>query len=257
MIFPVAKLISLALKKRFRHGLRNGVAAAVEHEGVLRSLEPQLIVDIGANKGQFALIAAAIHPTVPLIAFEPLSNPSATFRRVFSDYPKVRLHQVAIGPGPRIARMNVSARLDSSSLLPIGEAQAEHFAGTASVGTEDVDVAPLSQFIQRSLVQRNALLKIDVQGYELETLKACEPLLSRFRWIYVELSFVEFYTGQPLAHEVVAHLAGQGFRIAGLYNVILSKEGRSIQCDCLFESGLRAPSEDLFESANDARVRSG
>jgi len=237
----VAKFLALTAEKEFRRGLLYGVAAAVEHRGVLRSIKPEFIVDIGANKGQFALVAAAIHPSVPLIAFEPLSEPSATFRRVFGDEPHVRLHQFAIGPGPRKANMNVSGRADSSSLLPIGKAQAEHFKGTAAVGNEEVDVAPLSEFIQPSMLPRNALLKIDVQGYELETLKACEPLLSQFRWVYVELSFVEFYTGQALAHEVITHLARLGFRIGGLYNVILSKEGKSIQCDCLFELGSPAP----------------
>jgi len=237
----VAKLFALTTEKRFRRGLMYGVAAAVEHRGVLQSINPEFIVDIGANKGQFALIAAEIHPSVPLIAFEPLSEPSATFRRVFGDESHIRLHQFAIGPGPRRASMNVSGRADSSSLLPIAQAQAKQFKGTEAVGTEDVDVAPLSGFIRPSMLDRQALLKIDVQGYELETLKACEPLLSQFRWVYVELSFVEFYMGQALAHEVIMYLARRGFRIGGLYNVILSKEGRSIQCDCLFESCQPAP----------------
>ena len=76
-----------------------------------------------------------------------------------------------------------------------------------------------------------ALLKLDVQGFELAALKGCASLLDRFAAIYVECSFVPLYAGQPLADEVLEHLRTQGFRLAGIYNVAHDHEGRAVQAD--------------------------
>ncbi|MFZ1337577.1 MAG: FkbM family methyltransferase, partial [Paracoccaceae bacterium] len=80
-----------------------------------------------------------------------------------------------------------------------------------------------------------ALLKIDVQGYEQQVLEGCETLLSRFDWVFAELSFVELYAGQTLAPEVIGWLETRGFRLDGVYVSDMSyKNGRMIQGDFLF-----------------------
>jgi hypothetical protein len=73
-----------------------------------------------------------------------------------------------------------------------------------------------------------------VQGAELEVLKGCASLLSSFDHIYAELSFVEFYSGQPLCDEVIAYLAQHGFALAGVYNLAADKDGVTVQADFLF-----------------------
>ena len=52
--------------------------------------------------------------------------------------------------------------------------------------------------------------------------------------LYVECSFVELYTGQALAHEVIAWLAGRGFVLKGVYNMGYDDQGRAVQGDFLF-----------------------
>ena len=59
-----------------------------------------------------------------------------------------------------------------------------------------------------------ALLKIDVQGFELEVLRASRPLLGAFEHVYVEASFEVLYAGQALAGDVAAFLRAHGFREA-------------------------------------------
>jgi hypothetical protein len=78
-----------------------------------------------------------------------------------------------------------------------------------------------------------AMLKIDVQGFELEALQGCEGLLDKFAYIYAECSFLELYTGQALAGDVIAWLHHRGFALSGIYNVSYEL-GRSIQADFLF-----------------------
>jgi len=77
--------------------------------------------------------------------------------------------------------MHISQRDDSSSLLPITEAQNTLFPGTSEVSTQDVQVAPLNDFVAPQDLRPPALLKIDVQGYELAVLNGCEnrPMLDQ------------------------------------------------------------------------------
>jgi FkbM family methyltransferase len=214
--------------------LRLGVVTSVEHTSVLRHLGCHTVVDIGANRGQFALVARHCFSQAQIIAFEPLAKPAGKFRRVFADVERVTLHQVAIGPRQDQVPIHISARDDSSSLLSITDLQGQVFPGTAEVATEVVKIAPLSDFLTVENIQSPALLKLDVQGYELETLKGCEALLQYFTYVYCECSFMELYAGQALADEVIAWLRERGFRLKGVYNMTYDHMGKAVQGDFLF-----------------------
>ncbi|ABA58003.1 Methyltransferase FkbM [Nitrosococcus oceani ATCC 19707] len=220
---------------RWLGALRYGVAAGVEHVRALKSLgEMGTVVDIGANRGQFALAARHCFPGARIVSFEPLPGPAEKFRRVLAGDSRLVLHQVAIGPARGEETIHISAADDSSSLLPITGMQRSLFPGTGEVGTAVVQVAPLSEFLPAEEIEPPALLKLDVQGYELEALKGCEALLSRFSTVYAECSFAELYEGQALTDEVIAWLRDRGFRLSGVYHMSYDGKGRAIQADFLF-----------------------
>lgn len=228
------KLYGLLRDKRHRGALRKGVSAAIEHEPLLRSLACKYVVDIGANKGQFALVARACFQAAKIVSFEPLQRPSSIFREVFAGDANVQLHEIAIGPQAASTLIHVSHREDSSSLLPIADAQDALFPGTAEARTESIQVRPLRTFVSRSDIVAPALLKLDVQGYELQALMGCEELLPDFSFVYVECSFLELYSGQALAHEVIHWLAERHITLAGVYNMTYTNEGIAVQADLLF-----------------------
>jgi len=230
----VRKLFGLTGTPLYRRGLAQGVAAAIEHAPLLAALQPRFVVDIGANVGQFSLAVRRHCPLAPIVAFEPLARAAARYRRLFAGDGAVRLEQVAVGAAAGAATMNVSRRDDSSSLLPIGPLQTATFAGTERVGTERVTVAPLSTYLTAADILAGALLKIDVQGYELPVIEGCGALLAAFDHVYVELSFIELYEGQALAGEVMARLDALGFRLTSLRNPTLDAAGAVIQADFLF-----------------------
>jgi FkbM family methyltransferase len=210
------------------------VFAGAEHRKVLSS-SLATVIDVGANRGQFALAARKWAPNARIVAFEPLPGPATIFRKVFRHDGAVILHQAAIGYASRQQTMHVSARDDSSSLLPISNLQVENFPGTAEVATLDVRVAPLGAFLDAEFIIAPAMLKLDVQGFELEALQGCESLLPRFSHVYCECSFVELYCGQALACDVIDWLSARGFKLAGMFNPAYDKRGRSLQADLLFQ----------------------
>mgnify|MGYP005855263529 CR=1 FL=1 len=235
----LTRMTKLGRAIRSRHLLealvRHRVLAGTEHRHVF-SEEWKTVVDIGANRGQFALAAREYAPHARVIGFEPLAPAAAVFREVFRNDPQVVLHQAAIGPEARSAPIHVAAADDSSSLLPISKLQEELYPGTQEIGTETVRVGRLIDFIAPDEILRPALLKLDVQGFELEALKGCEDMLGRFALVYVECSFAELYEGQALADDVIAWLRERGFRLSGVYHISYDSRGLAVQGDFLFAS---------------------
>lgn len=232
-MFRLRKLRGILIHPKLRSAFfQHRVMAGVEHIAVLgRKLST--VVDIGANRGQFALAARAISGA-KVISFEPLPKIATIYRKVMGDDPLARLHVAAIGEKPEKKLIHISARDDSSSLLEIGEAQSEYFPGTQEVGTLEVEVGCLDHYISKEEIIRPALLKLDVQGFETQALQGCKTLLRDFDFVYCECSFVELYKDQKLAGDVIEFLRVLGFCLAGIYNPTYDRDGICIQADLFF-----------------------
>jgi FkbM family methyltransferase len=217
----------------FRALVRYRVLAGAEHRHILGP-ELATVVDIGANRGQFSLAVRQWATEARVFAFEPLAGPATRFRGFFRGDSRVTLHQAAIGPETGKRTIHVSAADDSSSLLPISELQEQLHPGTGQIRTETIQVGRLSDFVSAEEIAPLALLKLDVQGFELEALRGCEDLLSLFSMVYAECSFVELYSGQALAYEIIAWLGGRGFNLSGIYNMGYDTKGKAIQGDFFF-----------------------
>jgi FkbM family methyltransferase len=222
-----------------RAAVRRGVLPTLEHQAILRALSPSMVADVGANRGQFSLDVRRVVPGARVIAFEPLTPEADIYSEIFASTPTHVLHRVALGAIAGSASLHVSAARDSSSLLPIGERQNELFPGTQEVSTQVVEVRPLDDFADELQSDSSALLKIDVQGAELDVLRGAKKTLDGFRWVYLEMSFVELYDGQPLADAIVDELRSRGFELAGTGTPSII-DGRPVQVDALFESAHRA-----------------
>ncbi len=210
------KLFNILCEPLFSRALLKGTAAGTEHRRLLQSLDCRHVVDIGANCGQFALISRKCFPDARIDSFEPLAEPADRFEKVFAGDANVHLHRCAIGPEKATMTIHVSERDDSSSLLPIGKNQSELFPHTEEREVRETPVLPLHEAINANVLASPALLKIDVQGFELEVLKGCRSMLDRFAWVYVECSFIEMY-------EILCSLSSY-------FSNILIKHIRIIRC---------------------------
>ncbi len=231
----VAKLLQVLWIPEYRSAfLRTRVAASTEHDRILPGLQLQTVVDIGANRGQFALCIRRLYPQAHIYCFEPLSRPARAWMRNFGGDPRAKLFRKAIAASSGAATMSVSRWDVSSSLLPFAQAQHDNFPLTQEASREVVETTTLEECIGEQELQDRALLKIDVQGYELTALQGCGALLDKFKYVYVEASFVELYVGQALATEVVGFLLSRGFGLMCVANLSHGKSLRPIQADFLF-----------------------
>jgi FkbM family methyltransferase len=233
----IRKAMKLAREPYYRKALRQGVGAAIEHEPMLRTLAPygiRTVLDVGANIGQFTLVARHVFPNSRVIAFEPLAAECERFASVHAGDSKVKLVRAALGPERATVAMHVAGARDSSSLLPITATQAQLFPGTGETHCESVQVLPLLEAVRDEELAGPLLLKIDVQGFELQVLEACAPVLDRVEFVYVECSFVELYAGQAMAGEVAAWLHQRRFTLIAISSLTHGPSGVGVQADFLY-----------------------
>ncbi len=237
--FKLKKLIGIVSSRTLLSALLKGAAAGVEHGPMLHTLDCECVVDVGANRGQFALISRQAFPHAAIHSFEPLDEPARIFRDVFRNDSAVTLHPVAIGREKSTATIHVTREDDSSSMLPVNGEQAAAFPGAVEMETRQVTVLPLSQALDGVCLPPSSLLKIDVQGFELEVLMGSEDILQSFSHLYIECSFVDLYAGQALAYQVIDWLGARNFFLEGVYNLYYAGRGhsRAVQGDFLFVRG--------------------
>jgi FkbM family methyltransferase len=174
-----------------------------------------------------------LHRGVPIHAYEPLPSEAAIYRKVLGKMAGVTLHEVALGDTSGTAELHVSRRADSSSLLPIGRLQTELYPETGEVGTCMVTAVTLDSLPEHWGKARRALLKLDVQGFELAVLRGAKQALKHCAYVYAECSQIPLYTGQALFPEVEAFLLGEGFAMTRRANEQWA-DGRLVQADYLF-----------------------
>ncbi len=230
LLLRLRKLRRLASHADYWAALSRGVLPATEHQDSGLTREASTVLDVGASRGQFALFARQRWPRATIVCFEPIPEAATKLQEVLGD--SVALHRTALGAANDTRLLNLSQSDDSSSILPIGR-QATEFPGTGAVGVMPVDVAPLSDYVDASSV-RPVVLKIDVQGYELEVLRGAGSNLRYVDEVLCECSFVKLYDGQPLAADVICHLREHGFRLVHVAGITTSDSGEQLQADFLF-----------------------
>ena len=239
MASKIGKAIGLLKKPRFtRAVIAHRVAASVEHAYAVQVCSAETLLDAGANKGQFSLLFRELQPNALIIAFEPLPEAADTFEQIFAGDGLTHLQRVALAVAEDSATFHVADRADSSSLLRPGAAQARAF-GVREARTIEVPVRRLDKCVDLASLPHPILLKVDVQGGELDVFSGCDQL-DQIDFIYVELSFIELYVGQPLFQDVSSYLGERGFRVIGIFNQVVTKAFGPTQVDVLFA---RADSE--------------
>ena len=245
LIRKARKLTRLVQTPRYREALRRGVAATVEHDAVPFQHEFATVIDVGAGRGQFALFASQRFPTARMICFEPLPTSRKKLEEVVDASTRVRIYELAASSDSGTAKLHVAGDDDSSSLRPMTERQIEAFPRSRRAGSISVETGRLADIIPKAQLVAPTLLKIDVQGAELEALRGAEALLPEIAEVFVECSFTQLYEGQALAHQVICYLVEHGFALRGAFSLQYDRFGNCLEADLLFSrAGADSPNAE-------------
>ncbi len=205
---------------------------------LLDRLRATLVIDIGANEGQFAADLRAAGYRGRIVSVEPLSVAhTALTRAADNDSQWTIADRCAVGATPGKATLHVAGNSVSSSLREMTTAHLDAAAYSKYVGTEEVRVVTLADLIAQYGGGSDAriFVKLDVQGHERDVLDGAGDCLDTIGGIQLELSLVELYTGQALMPAQVAFLAARGLALWSLDRGFMDgKTGRLLQCDGTF-----------------------
>lgn len=220
------------LKNTVASKLKLGEINSLELLELIRNGPPTVIYDIGAHVGTWTLLAKAVFPKAEIHAFEPLERHVRGFVENTKGIECVHLHPVALGELKSNMTMKVASFSDASSLLEIGPQFAQDYH-IRKISEEEVPVELLDEYVSRMRLPEPDLIKLDVQGYELQVLRGGFECLKKARGVISEVSFTEYYQKQCMFEDVVAFLAASGFRLHSLS--VCTCLGKALdQTDALF-----------------------
>ncbi|MCJ7787045.1 FkbM family methyltransferase, partial [Patescibacteria group bacterium] len=209
-------------------------AAAIWPEALPWKWKPQSILDVGAYNGTIAnQLSRLYHPDfIGLV--EPQPDLAAQLQiTLFAA--RQKLFACALGRSEGTATLNVLANRPSSSLLRVTPGCDKLFHRPMDLQrTIEVPIRTLDSVFAECGLEELDLLKIDVQGYELEVLAGGVSILRHTYLVVIEVSFFEHYYGQPLFPDIYSFLTSAGFGMHRMFGYAYDDRGCLLQCDAVF-----------------------
>jgi len=171
------------------------------------------VIDCGANCGQYVEHLRRLGWCGQVVSFEPLSNEYATLEGKAKGVEGWRTFRHALGAVRGEAEIHVAGNSVSSSLRGFSESFTTIVPGAAPVRSERIQVRRLDETIgEEGLVfDGPILLKLDVQGFEIEVLEGAGGFLDQVRLVQTEMALVPSYEEAPDFNEVKSFLHERGF----------------------------------------------
>jgi FkbM family methyltransferase len=196
-------------------GYRHTVTA--RRLGLLRYLDVQRVIDIGANEGQYAIALRRSGFAGLIESYEPTRVAYATLAELATTDPNWRTHQKALGDEEGTLTLTVTADSLFSSALAINESQFGTDPSFHAARTETVPVSTLDASVGPD---RYTAVKMDVQGFERQVIAGGEKTLRTVPYLEMEMSMVEVYEGQMMIRESLDRAEELGFTLALVEHVM-------------------------------------
>ncbi len=205
--------------------------------GFLRSFQIDLVLDVGANTGNFAQELVAGGYGGRIVSFEPLAEAHTRLLAVSAGNPAwIVAKRGALGAQAGRQNLHVAGNSESSSLLEMLPAHIQAAPHSRYVASETVPVFTLDEIAADYIAAATAsFLKIDVQGFEDRVIEGAVGVLPKIKGLQVEMSLVPLYQGEASFEPLLARIKSLGFELWWLRPGFTDrKTGRALQVDAIF-----------------------
>lgn len=219
---------------RFFKSYIRGVSPLFELSYLLTTIKKNnninTLIDIGSNKGQFSLIVKDYFTDIDIHSFEPLIEEINIQKKILGKK-NINYYNCALGSKYSEKNIFITSRRDSSSILKPNSNISKNYK-TEEIRKIKVNV--LDEIFYNKKLLNPILLKLDVQGYELEVLKGAKNFLNNVKFIITEISFRKIYEKQAMSYDLINYLKTYNFEIYARCNRT-QINGTDFQEDILFK----------------------
>jgi FkbM family methyltransferase len=208
----------------------------LRHRKLFSLLGIDLLIDVGANAGQFATLCREYGYEGQILSFEPSSAAHRELLTVASDDPLWTVaDRMALGAVTGEVEINIAANSLSSSILPMLDTHLCAAPQSQYVQREQVPMHRLDDVLPEDTESRTIFLKLDVQGFEPQVLGGAAHTLSRTSAVQLEMSLVPLYEGELLLSQMCSTMNAKGFELWDLEPSFRDPStGRLLQVDGVF-----------------------
>lgn len=187
-------------------------------------LDPASCLDIGANVGAWAKEARSVWPEASIMMIE--ANPKCEPMLKLAGLPYI---MQALGKERDRKRFYMQPGTDTGTGNSFYRENTVFFEHPDWM---DLDIAPLDEVLPGATFD---LLKIDVQGAEIDVLQGAEDILSKAKAVIMELALTNYNEGAPLRDFVVGYMRAKGFlNVRNLEDIVHPITREVVQIDALF-----------------------
>ena len=198
-----------------------------------RGLEVRTVLDVGAYDGRWSRMAAGLFPAARFFLIEPQVEMKASLDAFCDAHPGSRWFQAGAAAAPGELTLTLWDSHRGSSFLPDPSAEQ-----VSSGGQRRVPVVTIDSLLEQGAIVMPDLVKLDVQGFELQALHGAQRLFGPVEAFILETSLFRFMPRLPLFHEVVAFMAERGYYVYDLGGSLRRPHDRALgQVDVCFARG--------------------
>jgi FkbM family methyltransferase len=203
---------------------------------MIRHHNINVVLDVGANVGQYGSSLRVSGYDGSIISFEPLREAFELLKVKSDKDPKWKAVHMALGDRDTDTDIHISNNSYSSSVLSMLPRHLASAPESVVIGSERIVMRRLESVAQQFInAGDRILLKIDTQGYEHFVIEGIGRIINNVQLIECELSLFPLYDGQKLFNEMIEILRKHGFVAVDFTRGFFESEtGYCLQVDGIF-----------------------
>lgn len=211
-------------------------------ENIPETLVPSWILDVGANVGDVSEAALISYPQCRVICFEPVKTTFEVLQKRLAPYgDRAVLINEALSDENGTCEINITSFHGANYIALQSDFHKDLNPHVYEMGREVIKIARLDDIATTIGDQKIDVMKIDVEGHELNVLKGGMNFIrDRVDTIIIEISLMrdQSWEEQSVA-KIFTLLDGLGFKLINLFDIHHVSNGGDknlmcVQVDCVF-----------------------